>query len=41
MINKLMAVFGQSRDQVTLQLESGMIATDVYAHGSTIPDPGG
>jgi hypothetical protein len=41
MINYLMPVLGQSSDQVVLQLESGVVAADVYAHGSTIPDRAG
>jgi hypothetical protein len=32
------SVFGESLDEIVLQLESGVICGDVYAHGSTMAD---
>ncbi len=41
MVDHLVPVFGESLDEILLQLESGVICTDVYAHGSTMADPVG
>ena len=38
-VNHLVTVLGESLDQIVLQLESGVVAADVYAHGSTMADP--
>ena len=37
-VDHLVPVFGESLDQILLQLESGVIRGDVYAHGSTMAD---
>src|SRR5215207_3659873 len=37
-VDHLMSVFGESLDQILLQLESGVICGDVYTHGSTMAD---
>ena len=40
-VNDFVPVFGKSLDQMVLQLKPGVVAADVYAHGSTIADPAG
>jgi hypothetical protein len=40
-VNQLVPVLGESLDQIVLQLKSGVVAADVYAHGSTMADPAG
>jgi hypothetical protein len=41
MVNHLVTILGESLDQIVFQLEAGVVAADVYAHGSTIPDRAG
>ena len=40
-VNHLVPVLGESLDEIILQLKSGVVAADVYAHGSTMADPAG